>query len=539
MVGRERERAQLEQAFAGAARGRCQLFTLIGDAGVGKSRLVAEFLGGVDAAVARGRCLPYGDGITYSPVVEVLEQLGTRPVEPAAAAAVAAVLGESDEAPPTDEIAWAVRRTFEQAAAERPLVVVLDDIHWGEQAFLDLVEHVADFARDSALLLLCMARPELHERRPGWAGGKPNTTTTLLEPLSPSEADELIGLLAAGDEPLRARVRDAAAGNPLFIEEMLAFARESGDGGFAVPPTIRALLAARLDRLDAAERAVLRCGAVEGEVFHRGAVQALTPVESDVTPVLMALVRKELVRPEFAQLTGDEAYRFRHLLLRDAAYDALPKTTRAELHERLARLLEEREAELVELDELAGYHLEQAHRYRTELDLDDDGGLAAPARSRLAAAGRRALLREDPAAAVNLLGRAVALLPPGAADLPLELDLIDALADAGDYEGALGHARELARRSATARNEVGELCARIREGMLLMRLDPEGALDRLAALVADAMPVFEAAGDDLALWLSSWAFREIELHRLHWRACRRRSNAASSTRGGLALLVRP
>ena len=178
--------------------------------------------------VVRGRCLSYGDGITLWPVVEVLQALGTRPDDERAAAAIAAVLGESDEPMPTDEIAWAVRKTFEEAAHERPLVVVWDDLHWAEPAFLDLVEHVADCSRGAPILLLCMARPELLDRRAGWAGGKVNATTVLLEPLSAEETDELIERLAPVDAGLRARIREAAEGNPLFVEEMLALVQELG-----------------------------------------------------------------------------------------------------------------------------------------------------------------------------------------------------------------------------------------------------------------------------------------------------------------------
>ena len=294
-------------ARAAAARGRAreprgrprQLFTILGAAGIGKSRLVAEFLAGLDVAVVRGRCLPYGEGITYWPVVEVLRQLEARPADEAAAAAIASLLGKSDAPAAADEIAWAVRKTLEQAAAERPLVVVLDDIHWAEPAFLDLVEHVADFSRDSPLLLLCMARPELFERRPAWSGGKPNATTVLLEPLSPEEADELLGQLARVDDAFRDRIRGAAGGNPLFLEEM---ARDGARVGRAARSSCRrrsrALLAARLDQLEPSERAVLQRGAVEGEVFHRGAVEALAPDEDDAPTLLLGLVRKELVRPD-------------------------------------------------------------------------------------------------------------------------------------------------------------------------------------------------------------------------------------------------
>ena len=160
---------------------------------------------------------------------------------------------------------------------------------------------------------------------------------------------------------LRERIAHAAGGNPLFISEMLAMAAEETE--VEVPPTLKALLAARLDQLDDAERRVLERGSVEGEVFHRGAVQALAPEETQVTTRLAALVRHQLVRPERAQLPGDDGFRFRHLLIRDAAYDALPKPSRAELHERFADWLDEHGDELVELDEIVGYHLEQAYRY--------------------------------------------------------------------------------------------------------------------------------------------------------------------------------
>jgi class 3 adenylate cyclase/tetratricopeptide (TPR) repeat protein len=511
MVGRERQRRLLPEAFANVSADRaCYLVTILGAAGVGKSRLAAEFLADVDATVVRGRCLSYGEGITYWPVVEVLKQLGTKPADDSAAAAVAGLLGETDIAATPDEIAWALRKTLEQVAAERPLVAVFDDLHWGEPAFLDLIEHVADFSRDAPILLLCMARPELLDRRPGWAGGKLNATTALLEPLTPEETDELIDRLAPVDESLRARIRDAAEGNPLFVEEMLAMVRESGNGGdVVVPPTIQALLAARLDQLDPSERAVLERGAVEGKVFHRGAVEALTPEESQVRARLMALVRKELVRPDQAVLVGDDAFRFRHLLIRDAAYDALPKAVRAELHERFALWLEEHGAELVELDEILGYHLEQACRYRVELGAPEDRVLTERARARLTAAGRRALSRYDLVAAVNLLERSAALMRPEVIDLGLELDRIDAAFFLGEPREAIRLAESLSEQSEAANDRIGELCGRIKQGEVRIYVEPEGAAAALVELVDEALPVFEAAGDDLALYVAYRARAQI------------------------------
>ncbi len=368
MVGRARELSRLRDAFAQATENRsCQLFTVLGAAGVGKSRLAYEFLSDLDATIMRGRCLAYGEGVTYWPVVEVLKQLHALPSDPAAAASLRSLLGESEQGTSAEEIAWGFRKLLEEQALKRPLVCVFDDVHWGEETFLDLVEHIADLARDAPILLLCMARPDLLDRRPGWGGGKLNATTVLLEPLSVEETDSLLESLGGGDTQLRAKIRVAAEGNPLFVEEMVALVREAKGGEIDVPPTIQALLAARLDQLDIPERSVLECGSVEGRVFHRGAVQALTPEEQQLPQRLVALVRKELVRPDRTQFPGDDAFRFRHLLIRDAAYAGLPKSARAELHERFALWLEEHGSELVELDEILGNHLEQAVEVQAEL----------------------------------------------------------------------------------------------------------------------------------------------------------------------------
>ena len=249
--------------------------TLVGDAGVGKSRLVAEALASVEATIVGGRCLPYGEGITYWPVAEVLKQLDVPPPEAAAGVVIRSLLGEAEVPTSAEEIAWAFRKTLEHAAAQRPLVVVFDDIQWGEENFLDLVEHVALLSSGAAILLLCMARPELLDRRSAWA------VTLRLDPLRAEEVEQLIPERISGE--LRGKIAQAAAGNPLFIEEMVAMAGEQ-DGEVAVPPTLQALLAARLDQLDASERSVLERGAVEGEIFHRTAVQALAPEETQVTP---------------------------------------------------------------------------------------------------------------------------------------------------------------------------------------------------------------------------------------------------------------
>ena len=503
MVGRETELRRLRDAFRQAAGDRsCQLFTVLGAAGVGKSRLVREFLGGLDAAVAVGRCRSYGEGTTFSPVVEVVQQLGARPVEQAAAATVASLLGESEEPASVDEIAWAVRKTLE-AAAERPLVCVLDDVQWGEAALLDLVEHVADWSRDAPILLLCMARPELLERRPAWAGGKLNATTVLLEPLSEQDTERLIEALL-GEAPiadrLRERIAEAAEGNPLFVEEMLALLRESGDTEVTVPPSIQALLAARLDQLDPAERAVLERAAIEGRLFHRRAVETLHPDEPQLAARLMALVRKEIVRPDKARLAGDDAFRFRHLLIRDAAYDGLPKSVRAELHERFADWLTGHADGLLDLDELVGYHLEQACRYQTELGGPVDPAIAGEARRRLTAAGRRALVQLD-TRAVSLLDRAAALLAPDEADPLLEIDLLEAPLVAGRTGEARARVSAASERARAAGDGQTELYLLVLENLIAAFAESERGVERLSELVERALPAFEAAGNDLGLAL--------------------------------------
>jgi class 3 adenylate cyclase/tetratricopeptide (TPR) repeat protein len=504
-VGRERELAVLRDAWQRARdERRCEMVTLVGGAGVGKSRLVAEALASSESAIVRGRCLPYGEGITYWPVVEMLKQLDLVPADETAAAAIASLLGEAEVQTSAEEIAWAFRKTLEKAAAERPLTVVFEDIQWGEETFLDLLEHVALLSSDASILLLCIARPELLDRRPTWP------VTLRLEPLDEEHVAQLIPMEVSDD--LRDKITHAAGGNPLFVEEMLAMAGET-EGEVVVPPTLQALLAARLDMLETAERSVLERGAVEGEIFHRGAVQALTHEEGQVTPRLAALVRKELIRPNKPQLAGEDGFRFRHILIRDAAYDALPKAVRAELHKRFAAWLEERGADLVELDEILGYHLEQACRYRAELGMPHDERLAAAARQRLAAAGRRALLRADNTAAASLLERAAALLPPAEIDISLETDVLDALFWAGRGDDALRYARSLAERASAAGDRIVELCARIKEVRVRISFKPEGATDELASITEQAMPEFEAAGDDLALYIGYSAVGEVALMR--------------------------
>src|SRR4051794_38794020 len=442
MIGRRAELEQLRAVLEQAVRERsCRLFTIFGDAGVGKSRLTSEFLAGLEARVVRGRCLSYGKGITYWPIVEVVKQLDALPESEAAAAAIRSLLGKIESGTSAKEIAWAFRELLEQEAQHAPLVCVLDDLHWGEETFLDLVEEVAALAGEAPILLLCMARPDLLEHRSAWGDGNPNATATLIEPLDEDESvcllEELGGVggdagvadvgASATDRELRESICAAADGNPLFIEVLHALVQESRVDELAMPPTIQALLAARLDQLDPTERGVLERGAVAGRVFHQSGVEYLLDEELKVHLCLSALVRKELIQPHEAQIPGDNAFRFRHQLIRDATYDALPKTVRAELHERFADWLDASRSHMIEVDELRSYHLEQAARYQDELGYADPK-LVERAGDQLAVAGRRALWRSDWRGAINLLERALTVT--GATDLAaaLEIDLANAYA---------------------------------------------------------------------------------------------------------------
>ncbi len=492
-VGRGRELRLLGEAWEQAvAEKRSELVTVVGEAGIGKSRLAAEALATIEARVVRGRCLPYGAGITYWPVVEVVKQLDVLPSDPAAAAAIRSLLGESQAGTSAEEIAWAFRKLLEEQA---PLVVVFDDIQWGEETFLDLVEHVALLSSGAPLLLLCMARPELLDGRPSWP------VTVRLAPLDEEDVSSLIGADVAGE--LRARIAAAAAGNPLFIGEMLAMTQEvseTGDGVVVVPPTLKALLTARLDQLVPAERRVLERGAVEGEVFHRGAVQALAPEEQQVTPRLAALVRRELIRPDTAQFTGEDGFRFRHLLIRDAAYDALPKATRAELHERFSGWVGEHGRDLVEVDEVVGYHLEQAHRYLCELGPADAHThlLAQRAAERLSSAGRRANTRGDLRAAIALLERAAPLLAKDDPRRPL------LLAELGI---ALAHAKELERAEAVVTEAVeaaglagdSQTQAHAMLAFLEVKWRREGMTAKIEEETGRAIRIFEQFDDERGL----------------------------------------
>jgi class 3 adenylate cyclase len=422
-VGRSEELARLRGAFERAVAERTPLLvTVLGPAGIGKTRLAAELTSNVgkQARVLQGRCLSYGEGITFWPLEEILRTLPERP----------AGLPDPEQARSTEETFWAYRKLFERLAAERPLLLVLEDIHWAEPTLLELLEHVVDWTHEVPLLLFCLARPELLDRRPGWPG-----QLVELQPLGANEVEALVSALADElSDNERMRITETAEGNPLFAEQMVALALEADGQEPKVPPTIRALLAARLDRLATDERALFECAAVVGKEFWRGAVLELSPPGTEVSAILQRLVRKRLVRTERSSLAGEDAFRFAHILIRDAAYSAIPKERRAALHERFANWLGRSTSSH---GEIVGYHLEQAYRYRAELGLARDGerALASQAGTALAQSGLDAFRRGDPAGAANLLTRGLDLLP---ADAPGRGELLMAL---GDSVGSIGGAR--------------------------------------------------------------------------------------------------
>jgi predicted ATPase/class 3 adenylate cyclase len=425
-VGRRQELAALAAEVERARNERiCRLVTVVGPPGIGKSRLVTEFTGALDedARVVVGRCLSYGEGITYRPLAEIVRQLGPDPAnsiaevlagdahaEPVARLVLGAV-GLAENVGGAEDTFWAFRRLFEALAREGPLVAVFEDLHWAEPALLDLLESAAGFSSGAPVVLLCLARPELLEKRPEWAALRPDRRGLPLEPLSPEEARSMVGRLGPDlDEEASDRIVQRAEGNPFFLEQLVAAERERGDQ--TLPPTIQALLAARIARLTQGERSLLERASVEGRTFHRGAVAELL-AESDQGVIgarLMGLVGKQLIHPSRPDFVGEDAFRFGHVLIREAAYESLPKELRAELHERVAAWLDRKpESE----EEVVGYHLEQAYRLRKQLGrIDGDARrLAERAGERLAAAGARASARDDARAAVNLLERAASLLP--------------------------------------------------------------------------------------------------------------------------------
>ena len=545
LIGREQELEFLEQVFQRTIEARsCELVTVLGPAGVGKSRLTHEFLtrlGDTTTTVVAGRCLPYGEGITFWPIVEVLRdaaaigdadtaaearlkirRLLTGPDAALADERLAALLGAAAVTPGVQETFWAVRRLLEELSAAQPLVVVFDDIHWAEPTFLDLLEYLVNWLRGRPVMIVCLARPELFEVRGGWMAGTANASLITLRTLTDAQMSGLIQNLLGGSElaeEARARIAEAAEGNPLFVEETLKMLVDddllrpvgdtwvvSGDlSNLTIPPTIQALLTARLDRLADEERAVIERASVIGRMFYWGAVTELSPPQQRprVGSHLHSLTRKELIRPDRSDLREEDAFRFTHILIGDAAYRGLPKSIRADLHERFADWLEAKARDRVgEYEEIVGYHLEQAYRSLAELGPVNEPleSLGRRAALPLASAGRRAFARGDMPAAVNLLSRAVSLSPT---DDPVRLELLPDLAFALVETGDFARAQEVVVETSDRANASAD--RRLQAQALLLRLwvelftDPEGWAEKAQREAKRAISMFQEQGDERGL----------------------------------------
>jgi len=548
IVGRSLELAQLLEAFDAAVENEaCRVATLLGEAGAGKSRLSHELASvlGERVSLLEGRCVPYGEGITYFPLAIMLKPLAgiededTRDEARAKLIALlpgvddanlvvtrlAGAIGLDDVLARPEEIAWAVRRLLEALAVSRPVVVIFDDLHWAEPTFLRLVQYLGEHTR-GATLIVCSSRPDLTEKFPPLFA-LPDLKSIALESLPDQVCGALIANLLGDDvaPEIAARVEEVAEGNPLFIEETVRMLLDDSlivrHGSrweperdlteVVLPPSIEALLAARLDRLAPDELAVLQRASVIGRIFGWGAVRELSPEHErpTIAHALEGLLRKEVVFTDAQLLSGEDAYRFGHILVRDAAYRGVPKETRADLHERFASFLADSSGDRVaEYEEIIGYHLEQAFGFRMELGPLNEvaADVRMRARNRLDSAGERALYRGDLPAALNLFQRAAALAAGVADHAELQIRVAGVLMQLGQFaeaEALLELARDMAREDG---HERWAAHAEIGLELVLLQTDPTGRAAEMVALTDRLVPYFESMHDDLGL-SRAWRLR--------------------------------
>jgi class 3 adenylate cyclase/tetratricopeptide (TPR) repeat protein len=548
LVDREDALHRLLAAFERATGSGCQLVTVVGDPGIGKTRLANELIARLEgrARVLTGRCLPYGEGITFWPVVEVLRDATGSPSSDSPAQALGKVsalfppghlndlvrarlgglLGDDGAQPAVQELFWAFRKLLEQLTTTGPVVVLFDDIQWGEPTFLQLLEYLADWVGHAAILVVCMARGELLDERPDWGTPRPNAELVALHPLTEPETRQLVeGLVGGGrvDAEAEARISAVAEGNPLFVEEMLRMLADSGElrseGGHwvldgsvvevPIPTTIQALMSARLERLDAEQLEVLERAAVVGQVFGWNDVAALFDDDRQAVRTaanLQALMRKQLITPRHDDPGDDDAFEFSHGLVRDTAYQLITKADRVDLHERFAAWVERTKGEgSASYQEIVGYHLEQAHLILCQLGPPSprSAELAERAFAQLSMAGLRAYARGDMPAAVNLLDRAVRLLDRGRAD---RTAVLPRLAFALMETGAFGPLQEVvAEIEAAAGAGDDGMRARATVLRLWIRLftDPVGWAEVAEAEAGRAGQAFTELQDERGLAMTS------------------------------------
>ena len=550
LVGRDRPLRVLGEALGDAIDDHaCVLVTVLAPPGVGKSRLATTFADAVRgrATVLVGQTPSYGDGVTFAPLVELLsqaagqpsgdaeevatalrERLVAQPDGPAVGDRLAQVLGVGEAL--ASDASWAMRRLLEVLASERPLLVVLEDVHWAETPMLDLADAVIERVH-GPVLFLCLARPELLEQRPTWAAGKPRAITMTLPPLSREEARRVAELLLGPGAPPAVvdRVCETAEGNPLYLEQLTAMLADQGllvdgrwvgsdDADVEIPVTLQALLAARLDRLDPTARLTLERASVEGRRFRAAGLRALAPEMSDdeVQAAIASLDRKGLVQPENE---ADGRWRFAHALVLDAAYRGLSKELRAELHVRLADWMMETDVDQADVDESVARHLERALHLREELGARDERSAALSARAGelFADAGSRAFAALDYITSRDLLGRAAALLPERS---PRRFDLIPilgaALADSGRTEEAETLLSETVEQARAAGSERDALRATVQLlSNRIYRSPTEAEIESAAVEARGALDAFEVLDDGVGLAEAAIAIVNLEYMRGH------------------------
>jgi class 3 adenylate cyclase len=534
-VGRETQVKALEEALVNAVQGRtCVAVTVIGEPGGGKTRLAEELLSRLDSSstVLRGRCLPYGEGVTLWPLREAVLQagglkgdesteagrarlrdvLGDIPDVEAVVMRLSHIAGLEGPVRVPEDLAWSFRVLLETLASRQPLILVVDDLHWAEPSLLDLLEHVSRLCDGAPILLLLLSRPELLQV-PGTQHGWLSRQVVRLNPLGTDEVEKLLQGLDL-PHPVRDQVVRASGGNPLFAEQLVRKMWDEGllsdresrpiwvssadEAHIGIPPTIHALLAARLDLLTAPERSLLERAAVVGSTFNISVLVALTDADSaEVNALLQSLARKGLVRAADSDLPAlGPAYTFVHALVRDTAYAGMAKATRAMRHEQLADWLAAAPSTSVS-DVIVGNHLEQACRYCRELHLDPvrTRDLAERAATRLGAAAH--LLETcDARSAADLLGRAVDLLAAGSETrMDLLLRRSRLLMELGLFAEARWAAAEVERCSSGVFSAQGRLLG----SEIAFRTDPGQEPSSVDQVLHEVLPVLRRAGDHRGL----------------------------------------